>query len=109
MRIVWTEPAETDLDELFDYIARDSAIYAERFTDRILDAVATLDELPRRGRRVPEADEAHIRELIVQSQRVIYAIDDDCDTINILALVHVRQDLAGDDNPLVARRSARSD
>lgn len=24
MNIIWTEPAETDLDEIFDYIARDS-------------------------------------------------------------------------------------
>lgn len=99
MRIVWTEPAESDLDDLFDYIARDSAIYAERFIDRILNAVTSLAELPRMGRQVPEANDAHIRELIVHSQRVIYAIDDDQDTVNILALVHGRQDLAGQDNP----------
>lgn len=77
MRIVWTEPAETDLDDLFDYIARDSPVYAERFVDRILDTVATLAELPRVGRQVPEAKAEHIRELVVQSQRVIYAIDED--------------------------------
>jgi len=99
MRIVWTEPAETDLDDLFDYIARDSAIYAERFIDRILDAVIKLAEHPRIGRKVPEANADHIRELIVQSQRVIYAIDDDQDIIHILALVHVRQNLAGQDAP----------
>jgi plasmid stabilization system protein ParE len=46
VRIVWTEPAETDLDDLFEYIARDSAIYAELFIDRILDAVSKLAELP---------------------------------------------------------------
>ncbi len=99
MRVVWTEPAETDLDDLFDYIARDSPIYAERFVDRILDAVVKLAELPRVGRQVPEANVDHIRELIVQSQRVIYAIDDDQDIIDILALVHVRQNLAGQDDP----------
>jgi len=99
MRVVWTEPAETDLDDLYDYIARNSPIYAERFVDRILDAVVKLAELPRFGRQVPEANADHIRELIVQSQRVIYAIDDDRDTINILALVHVRQDLQGQDEP----------
>jgi len=99
MKVVWTEPAESDLDDLFDYIARDSAIYAERFIDRILDAVVKLAELSRVGRQVPEANAEHIRELIVQSQRVIYAIDDDQDTVNILALVHVRRDLAGQDNP----------
>jgi len=99
MKVVWTEPAETDLDELFDYIARDAPIYAEQLIDRILEAVNKLTDIPRVGRRVPEADSNNIRELIVQSQRVIYAIDDGKDTVHILALVHVRQDLAGKDNP----------
>ena len=100
MRVVWTEPAETDLDDLFDYIARDSAIYAERFVDRILDAVVKLAEhAPYWPAKYPKPTSEHIRELIVQSQRVIYAIDDSNDTINILALVHGRQDLAGQDAP----------
>ena len=76
MRVLWTEPAETDLDELFEYIARDSPIYAEQFTARILEAIVRLADFPRIGRRVPEADSENIRELIVQSRRVIYAIDD---------------------------------
>jgi addiction module RelE/StbE family toxin len=99
MKVVWTEPAETDLDELFDYIARDAPIYAEQYIDRILEAVVKLTDVPRVGRKVPEADSDNIRELIVQSQRVIYAIDDDRDTVNVLALVHVRQDLAAKDDP----------
>lgn len=99
MRVLWTEPAETDLDELFEYIARDSPIYAEQFTARILEAIVKLADFPRIGRRVPEADSENIRELIVQSRRVIYAIDDEMDTIYILALVHVRQDLTGDNDP----------
>ena len=94
MKVVWTEPAETDLDALFDYIARDAPIYAEQYIDRILEAVIKLTDVPRIGRKVPEADSDYIRELIVESQRVIYAIDDDKDTISILALVHVRQNLA---------------
>ena len=71
MRVLWTEPAETDLDELFEYIARDSPIYAEQFTARILEAIIKLADFPRIGRRVPEADSENIRELIVQSLGVI--------------------------------------
>ena len=99
MKVVWTEPAETDLDELFDYIARDAPIYAEQYIDRILEAVVKLIDIPRVGRKVPEADSENIRELIVQSQRVIYSVDDEQDTVHILALVHVRQDLAAKDDP----------
>lgn len=99
MKVVWTEPAETDLDELFDYIARDAPIYAEQHIDRILEAVVKLTDIPRVGRKVPEAYSENIRELIVQSQRVIYSIDDEQDAVHILALVHVRQDLATKDDP----------
>jgi toxin ParE1/3/4 len=91
VKILWSEPAELDLDDLFDYIARDSPVYAERFVDRIIDAVDKLIEHPRIGRAVPEGDSEHVRELVVQDYRVIYAIDDD--TINVLAVVHGRTDL----------------
>jgi len=93
VRIVWSEPAEFDLDDLFDYIARQSPTYAERFADRIIETVGRLARYPRVGRQVPEANLEHIREIVVQSQRVIDAVDDDNGVINILALVHVRQDL----------------
>jgi plasmid stabilization system protein ParE len=93
VRIVWSEPAEFDLDDLYDFIAKDSPFYAERVIDRILNAVANLTACPRIGRQVPEADAEQIRELIVQGHRVIYSIDDDDETIHILALIHVRQDL----------------
>ena len=99
MKVVWTEPAETDLDELYDYIARDAPIYAEQYIDRILESVAKLTDIPRVGRKVPEADSDDVRELIVESQRVIYGIDEDNDTMHILALVHVRRNLAGEDDP----------
>lgn len=97
MRIIWSEPAEFDLDDLYDFIAKDSPIYAERFTDRILEAIANLADYPRVGRQVPESDSEYIRELIIQSQRVMYAIDDELQIIHILALIHVRQDIQSQD------------
>jgi len=47
---------------------------------------------------VPEEKLEHLRQRIVQSQRIIYAIDDRNQVINILALVHVRQDLTERDD-----------
>ena len=34
-RIEWTEPAVSDLDNIHDYIARDSAEYADAFVERL--------------------------------------------------------------------------
>lgn len=80
--------------------AYDAPLYAEALAERIVAATMVLATTPRIGRTVPEAKLEHIRERIVQSQRVIYAIDDERQVVNVLALVHVRQDLAArDDKP----------
>jgi plasmid stabilization system protein ParE len=68
MKIVWSDVAEADLDDLYDYIARDVPYYAEQFVDRLIEAVGVLKDHPRLGRRVPEAkeredDEADLPEL----------------------------------------------
>ncbi len=91
MRIDWTAPAETDLDEIFDYIARDAPVYAEQYIDRIIDTVGSLHEHPELGRVVREAGQEHIRELIHQSHRIIYTVRSD--RIQILAIIHGRRDL----------------
>lgn len=52
MKIVWTENSEIDLDDLYEYIAKDSPIYAERFVDRILSEVDDLAIAPRMGKMV---------------------------------------------------------
>ena len=54
MRIVWSDVAEADLDELYDYIARDVPFYAGQFIDRLIDAVGVLQDHPQLGRHVPE-------------------------------------------------------
>ena len=37
-RIVWTEPAVSDLDSIHTYISRDSSIYADSVLTEIFDA-----------------------------------------------------------------------
>lgn len=42
MKIVWSDIAEANLDNIYDYIARDVPYYAEQFTDKLIDAVGAL-------------------------------------------------------------------
>ncbi len=94
MRIRWSDIAEADLDQLYDYIARDVPYYAEQFVDRLIEAVSVLQDHPRLGRRVPEAEEREdVRELIFQSYRVIYLLEDE--QVHILTVIHGSRDLAG--------------
>ena len=50
MKVRWTDPAQTDLFEILDYIARDDPGAAERVERRLVNAVASLAQQPRRGR-----------------------------------------------------------
>lgn len=63
-------------------------IYAERFVDRVIQAVH-----PRIGRLVPEAEREDVREIIYQGYRVIYLIQ--AEVITVLAVFHGSRDLAG--------------
>ena len=93
MKIEWTEPAEDDLGQIFDYIAKDSAYYAEHFIDRIISRTGKLHDFPEMGRQVPEAEgeNLNIRELIIQGYRVIYVHYPNL--IQILAVIHGSRDL----------------
>ena len=95
MKVVWSESSEFDLDDLYDYIAKDSPIYAEQFIDRILEEVGKVALSPRIGRIVPETQRDDIRERILQSQRIIYMIDDVNEVVSVLALIHVRRNIDG--------------
>ena len=57
MKLHWSDIAEADLDDIHDHIARDVPYYAELFVDRLIEATDKLEDHPRIGRRVPEADD----------------------------------------------------
>ena len=94
MKVVWTRKARLSINKLHRYIAKDSLMNADRFVERIFDATDALANSPRIGKVQSGPDDERIRYRIVQSQRVIYAIDEEHNAINVLALVHVRQDIA---------------
>jgi toxin ParE1/3/4 len=91
-KIEWTRSAIRDVRTLRNYIAQDSEAYADRFAQRILDAVERLAAYPRMGRRVPEADEETIREVLFQKYRILYRVE--ASRVLILMVVHGGRDLA---------------
>jgi addiction module RelE/StbE family toxin len=94
MRLHWSDIVEADLDDIYNYIARDVPYYAELFIERLIEATDKLEEHPRSGRRVPEVgNHDHIRELIVQGYRIIYRVG--AGEIQILTVIHGSRDLAG--------------
>lgn len=97
MNVSWSDVAAADLDDIFDYIARDVPYYAESFIDRLIAATDLLEDQPLIGRRVPEAGQRKdIREIIVQRYRIIYRVG--IEDIDILTVIHGSRDLAGRDS-----------
>ncbi len=91
-RLEWTEPAVADLENIQDYIARDSAEYADALTERLILSVDQLESFPESGRRVPEAADPKVRELLVEGYRVMYRVKKG--TVQILAVTHGARNLA---------------
>jgi toxin ParE1/3/4 len=92
MNIEWTEPALLDLENIRNYIGRDSEYYATRFVEQIIEAVDSLGKFPKMGRNVPEAEEDNIRELLFLSYRIMYRVERE--RILILTIIHAGRDLS---------------
>jgi plasmid stabilization system protein ParE len=72
--IRWTLQALDDVEAISDYIARDSAHYAQLFVNKIFDAAKMIEIFPESGRVVPEISRQNIREVILGNYRIIYRI-----------------------------------
>ncbi len=88
--VIWSYPAKRDLRNIHDHIASDSKFYAKKVVQDIVEESEKLEDFPLIGRMVPELEDPNVRELIVYSYRLIYKISPD--TIEILALIHGKQD-----------------
>jgi len=75
MEIEWTKFALEDLQGVYDYIAKDSKFYADRFINKLVDRVDILFDNEKAGRVVPEFENELIRELIEGNYRIIYKIE----------------------------------
>ena len=94
MRVHWTDNATAHLLDIYEYIARDSSIYAKRMVDRVTRRSEQIASFPMSGRKVPEYEADDIREIIEKPYRIIYRIKPY--QIDVLAIVHRRQLLPED-------------
>ena len=85
-RVIWAEIAGQDVQASWEFIARDSLMYAGSFVRRMREAARSLAESSERGRVVPEYGDPTIRELIVGNYRLVYQLT--VETVYILRVVH---------------------
>ena len=89
--VAWGRSALQDLQQAAVHIAKDSQHYAQALVDKAATAAEMLVDFPQIGRRVPRLGDDALRELFVQSYRLIYEVRSE--SIQILAFVHGARDL----------------
>ena len=87
VKVVWTDFAINDLDDIGEYIAKDSERYAKVVIKSLFESADILESHPKAGRIVPEFNNKYFRELIRGSYRIVYRIID-IYRIDILTVHH---------------------
>lgn len=90
-KLIWSERAILDVENIYDYIAKDSPMYAQLTVKRILESIERLEHFVESGRHLPEFPDLPYREVISGSYRIIYRYDADSNEINIVTVVHGRR------------------
>jgi toxin ParE1/3/4 len=84
-QIKWSPRATNNLENICNYIAKDSEYYATIFAKRVF-IINSLVEFPKSGRIVPEYGSENIREKIYENYRIVYRLKEEF--IEIVAISH---------------------
>ena len=74
-QVLWTDTAKRDLEDIIGFIASEDSDAARAIAERLERRCARLEQLPERGRIVPELKAVDIyayRELIERPWRIVY-------------------------------------
>ena len=90
--IVLRRSADRDLDDIYDWIAADDPVAAERHVRRIVAAAKRLAAFSESGRARPEIGEG-ARSLVVGRYLVLYRIERE--RVEIVRIVHGAREVGG--------------
>ena len=90
-RFILSPEARDDLDEIIDYIARDSPQAARRVLEKIKDAIVLLAEMPMIGHLREDLTEEPLRFWPVYSYLIIYRFERK--PLEIVRILHGARDV----------------
>ena len=99
-RFVLHPEAARDIEEIWEFIARDSIAAASRVREEILEAVRDITHFPKQGHRRPDLTSQPLRFHVVRNYLIVYAPEEQ--PLLILAVVDGRR------NPRVIAAMLRS-
>jgi toxin ParE1/3/4 len=74
VEIKWSEQALQDIDQIAEYISKDSFLYAQNVVGRIFSIESILEKQPKIGKPVKEFTRVSLKEIVEGNYRVIYKI-----------------------------------
>jgi len=74
-RLIWTEPALFDLEDIAEYIALDDPLAASRYVQKVFDRIERLEAHPECGKRPPELARSPYREVVIPPCRIFYRLE----------------------------------
>ena len=90
-RLKRTERAESDLFDIWAYIAADNPAAADRQVTKLSDVFDATRDFPHSGRPTPEISPQH-RVLTCGSYLLVCHIDDEAQTITLVRVLHGARD-----------------
>jgi len=91
-KIIWSEAAIADLQEIWAYVAQHDAQAAARIGRGILAHVRVLAAFPYIGPAYPRGSKGTLREIVVRPYRIFYDVSDDPHRVEILHVWHGARD-----------------
>ena len=76
-RLIWTEPALQDLEQLADYIALDDDSAAKRLVKKVFKQAELLESFPEMCPQPHDLPDTTYRHLIVNPLKIFYRVDTD--------------------------------
>ena len=95
-RVLWTDAARLDLEEIISFVAFGSPETAQDILERLEKRCSNLAQFPARGRLVPElkaVDVLTYRELVETPWRIIYRFE--ANRVYVMAVLDARRNLSG--------------
>lgn len=90
MKVVLTEEARSDLEQIGDYIARDNPARAASFVQELIEKARQLSELPSGFPLVPRFERLGIRRRTHGSYAIFYRVE--VDRVSVIHILHGARD-----------------
>jgi toxin ParE1/3/4 len=89
-RVIISNPAIIDIDEIANYISRDDPKIAKNFVQKLLMKIKLLEKFPELGKITHFIFQKNVRTLIHFNYRIFYRIDEN--VVQILRILHISRD-----------------